>query len=146
MVVGLMIAGCGGGEDAPPPPASQPADPAPVAQQPTAAAGAPAGALPAGMTQENVEQGRQLFTGQGICFTCHGQEGQGTALAPALNDNDWIWIDTSGDVFEQLVALIGTGVTQPRDHPAPMPPAGGGNLSDEQLRSLAAYVYTLAPR
>lgn len=98
------------------------------------------------MTQENVQQGQQLFTGQGICFTCHGQQGQGTALAPALNDNEWIWVDTNQDIFEQLTTIIRTGVTQPRDHPAPMPPAAGGTLSDEQIRDLATYVYSLAPR
>jgi mono/diheme cytochrome c family protein len=121
-------------------PATQPAAGAP--QQP---AQVTAGPLPAGVTQEMVEQGRQVFHGQGICFTCHGQNGAGTQLGPALNDGNWLWVTADGDRFAQMETVIRTGVQQPREYPAPMPAMGGVSLSNEQLRSVTAYVYSIDP-
>jgi mono/diheme cytochrome c family protein len=92
-----------------------------------------------------VEQGRQLFHGQGICFTCHGQNGQGTPLGPNLVDGQWLWVTAEGDRFEQMVTIIRTGVTQPKEYPAPMPPMGGASLNEDQLRAVSAYVYSLDP-
>ncbi|CAN5616545.1 hypothetical protein BH23GEM6_BH23GEM6_02630 [soil metagenome] len=153
------VAGCGAillsvllnacpGDGPDPDPAIQPGQPQPQATRP--AAGAPqqpmaatAGPLPAGVTQEMVEQGRQIFHGQGICFTCHGQNGQGTQLGPSLNDGAWIWVTGDGNRFTQIVTVIRTGVQQPREHPAPMPPMGGASLSEDQLQSVSAYVYSL---
>ena len=36
-----------------------------------------------------------------------------------------------------------TGVPQPKQHPAPMPAMGGANLSDDQIRQVSAYVWSL---
>ena len=146
--VGLMmtvavLGACGdGGEDAaPPPPAAvQPSAPAP------AAPAAPGGDLPvpAGATAELVSQGQQVYAGQGICFTCHGQQGQGTPLGPNLNDGEWLWVESpESDLLTQLETIIRTGVAQPREYPAPMPPMGGASLSDDQVRAVAAYVAAL---
>lgn len=111
---------------------------------PGAAPAAAGGALPAGVTPAMVEEGRQIYVGQGLCFTCHGQEAQGTPLAPNLNDGEWIWIENPGqDLQTELSTLIRTGVAQPRDHPAPMPPMGGAQLSEDQLNSVVAYVLSL---
>ena len=113
-----ILAGCGGdGADAPPPAsepaATQPASPAPADQPATdAAAGG-----------DLVEEGRQIYAGAGICFTCHGQEGVGTPLGPALNDGTWLWVeDGSGDLHTQIATIIRTGVSNPAEYPAPMPP------------------------
>lgn len=149
MLLSALFAACQA--DVPDPgPASTTAQPQPPATQP--AAGAPqqppqltAGPLPPGVTQEMVEQGRQIFHGQGICFTCHGQNGQGTQLAPSLVDAEWFWITPDGDRYQQMLTVIRTGVPTPRQYPAPMPPMGGVNLNEDQLRSAAAYVYSLDP-
>jgi mono/diheme cytochrome c family protein len=98
------------------------------------------GALPAGVTAEMVQQGQQLFGT--VCVACHGQAGAGTQLGPALNDAEWINV-TAGEI-DEVVNVIRTGVAQPRQFPNPMPPMGGGNFTDEQLRALAAYVYSIS--
>src|SRR5690554_6504706 len=76
----------------------------PSTQAPAAQPGAQAPAeLPAGVTQEMYAQGQQIFTGQGICYTCHGMNGEGSQLAPSLRDNEWLWIDPSkGDLQQQI--------------------------------------------
>jgi mono/diheme cytochrome c family protein len=129
-----VAAGCPGDRDAPPPPAQQPGAPA--------AAPSPAQPAPAG---DLISQGQQVYSGAGICFTCHGPAGQGTALGPNLTDGEWIWVDTSQDLQQQIVTITRTGVTQPREYPAPMPPMGGANLSEDQLQAVAAYILSLNP-
>jgi mono/diheme cytochrome c family protein len=96
--------------------------------------------LPEGVTQEMVTSGQRLFNQQ-TCFTCHGRDASGAPLAPALNDRNWINTDGS---YDELVNVIRTGVPQPRQYPSPMPAMGGTRLSEDQVRSLAAYVYALS--
>jgi mono/diheme cytochrome c family protein len=149
LAVSALIAACGG--DSPDPdPADRTAQTQPPATQP--AAGAPqqpaqatAGPLPPGVTQEMVEQGRQVYHGQGICFTCHGQNGQGTQLGPSLADGTWLWVTDEGNLLTELTTIIRTGVLQPKEYPAPMPAMGGVSLSDDQVNAVAAYVYSLNP-
>lgn len=120
--------------------AAQPA----ATQPPTGgAAPAPAGAgkPPAGATADDVAAGQKIFMGMGNCFTCHGPGGAGTALAPALNDQTWIHIDGT---WPAIQALVKSGVPKPKEHPAPMPAMGGAKLSDEQVKQVAAYVYSLS--
>ncbi len=97
--------------------------------------------LPEGVTMEMVTQGRQLFSGAGGCMACHNPNATGTQLAPDLTDDEWINI--SGRDYEEIVSLINSGVPQPVQHPGPMPPMGGANLSAEQVDALAAYIFTL---
>ena len=97
--------------------------------------------LPEGVTMEMVSQGDQLFTGQGGCHVCHGPDATGTQLAPDLTDGEWL--NVSSRDYEEIVALIKSGVPQPVEHPGPMPPLGGANLSDAQVDALAAYILTL---
>ena len=94
---------------------------------------------PAGVTQEMVETGAQQFST--VCAACHGAAGVGTAAAPPLNDATWI--NVSGN-FEEIVAVINAGVPNPKEYPAPMPPRGGGNFNEEQVRALGAYVFALS--
>lgn len=138
LLLPLLVA-CGGDAGEAPPPSTGDT----IASQPTTPAPQATGPLPAGVTAEMVQQGREIFHGQGICFTCHGQEGQGSALAPAMNDGTWLWVTGDGDQMEQIETIIRTGVSQPKEYPAPMPPMGGASLSEDQLRSVAAYVYSL---
>lgn len=94
--------------------------------------------LPEGVTPEQYQQGQELFTGSGGCVACHGPDATGTQLAPDLTDSEWINI--SGPNMDEIVQLIQTGVPQPLQHPGPMPPMGGANLTDQQVEALAAYV------
>ncbi len=95
---------------------------------------------PAGVTPAAIEQGRQIFTTVGLCATCHG-DGTGTPLAPNLTDDTWINIDGS---FDAIIELINTGVPEPKEHPLPMLPKAGSGINDEQIRAVAAYVWSLS--
>lgn len=99
--------------------------------------------LPAGVTPAMVTAGSQVFTGQGLCYVCHGQDGGGTATAPSLRDGEWLWANPD-DLYPSLVQVITNGVPQPKEYPAAMPPRGGAALTDEQVRAVAAYVLTLS--
>ena len=100
-------------------------------------------ALPDGVTAATISQGQQLFGSVGICFACHAQDGSGMPGAgPDLTDADWLQVDGS---FEEIVQVIVRGV--PADEAetgALMPPKGGSQLTDEQVRAVAAYVWSLS--
>src|SRR5512134_2235751 len=129
----LLFAACGGSEQ-------QQSEAAPEAAPPSAAA-TPA-ALPAGVTAEMVAEGNTLFHGAGICLTCHGQNGTGvTGLGPALNDAEWLHSDGS---YQAIVNQIMTGVTATESKSGvAMPAKGGSAITDEQVKAVAAYVYSL---
>lgn len=95
--------------------------------------------LPPGVTQAMVDQGKQTFGSS--CFACHGAGGAGGPLAPALNDGEWLNIDGA---YDAIVQVVNQGVPQPKQFPAPMPPKGGAPLTEEQVRSVAAYVYSIS--
>ena len=94
---------------------------------------------PAGVTQAMVDAGQQHFANP--CAGCHGTGGTGSPSAPPLDDAEWL--NVSG-AYPELVAVITSGVANPKQHPAPMPPRGGGSFTDQQVRELAAYVYALS--
>ena len=104
------------------------------------AASASAAACP-DITQPMADRGREVFSGAGNCFTCHGADGTGGPLAPDLTDGQWLNVDGS---YGAIAGVVRTGVSQPQQYPAPMPPTGGGNLAEEQICAVAAYVYSLA--
>ena len=113
---------------APPPPPLAPVDADPAI-------------LPEGVTLAMAREGQEIFNGaKGICFTCHLREGVGGPLAPSLADAEWINIDGE---YESIVNIVVTGVPQPTQYPGMMQPRAGRPLTDEQVRAVAAYVYTL---
>jgi len=100
------------------------------------ASGAP---LPAGVTAAMVAEGRKQFGT--TCVVCHGPDARGTQLGPSLRDGEWL--NVSGD-YPEILTLVQAGVPEPEQHPVPMPPRGGGAFSDEQLRAVAAYVFSIS--
>lgn len=96
--------------------------------------------LPGSMTAATVEEGHTIFHGGGLCSTCHGENGAGTPLAPSLSDAEWLNIDGSLDAITQLISL---GVPEPKQHVVPMAPRGGSQITDDELRAVAAYVWSL---
>ena len=133
----LGLAACGGGEQ-------QQAEAAPGPPEVTAAAPAalPAGELPAGVTPAMVEEGKTLYHGAGICYTCHGQNGTGvTGLGPALGDGEWLHSDGSYDAIVAQI-LKGVGADESKTGVA-MPPKGGAAITDDQANAVAAYVFSL---
>lgn len=97
--------------------------------------------LPEGVTPEMVAAGETIFTGQGICYTCHMNGGVGGPLAPDLTDDQWLNSDGS---YEGIVQTVTNGVPEPKEHPGLMLPKGGSNITEEQVREVAAYVWTLS--
>jgi mono/diheme cytochrome c family protein len=114
---------------------------APAAAAPAGGAAAPQPqvALPPGVTQAMVDEGKTVFGAS--CFACHGQDGAGGPLAPRLADSEWLNI---GGSYDEIVKLVNAGVPQPKQHPAPMPPRGGAPLTEGQVRAVAAYVFSIS--
>ena len=46
--------------------------------------------------------------------------------------------------YDFMVRIITEGVPKPKQHPAPMPPKGGAALTDDQVKAVAAYEYSLS--
>jgi mono/diheme cytochrome c family protein len=133
----LALAACGGNGDAP---ATEDAPP-PAAEPEAEAVPALTMDLPEGVTAAMVARGQQVFEGSGICYTCHMQGGVGGPLGPNLTDDQWINTDGS---YEGIVNVVLNGVAQPIEHPGIMLPRGGTNISDDDVRAVSAYVWTLS--
>jgi mono/diheme cytochrome c family protein len=153
LVAAVMLAACGGdagdagtemGDTAAPGATTSPGTTPPG---PTTTAGTPptggttGAALPPGVTPAMVAQGKTIFESTAPCYTCHGADGSGTPLAPNLRDATWI--NTDG-TLQGIETVVRTGVPQPKQHPAPMPAMGGAQLNNEQVRAVAAYVYSIS--
>lgn len=105
----------------------------------------PASAAPAApaVTPELIAQGQTLFAGAGRCGVCHGATARGGRLGPNLTDDEWIWVEPGANMHTQIFDIIKNGIATPRQYPTGMPAMGGGNLTDEQVHALAAYVGSL---
>jgi glucose/arabinose dehydrogenase/mono/diheme cytochrome c family protein len=131
-------AGSVGAEDAKPPEGTHP-DAGAAAE----AAGLP---VPAGATKEMIALGERIYHGQvgaATCVGCHGTNANGTPLGPDLTDSHWLWSDGS---YAAIAKTITSGVPQPKQYRAPMPPFGGAELSHDQVSAVAAYIWGLSHR
>jgi len=100
-------------------------------------------ALPPGVTPEVVEKGKAIYSGAGLCYACHGKNGEGL-LAPTTKLVDHDWIHSKG-TYPEIVEYIKKGVTKEESKSGiPMPPRGGSKISDEDVNAVAAYVYTIS--
>jgi len=139
MLAVAMVTACGGGgEQAGTETTGDTGTAAAPAPEPTTPAATVPENLPPGVTAEDVAAGQQLFGT--VCAACHGPDAKGTQLAPDLTDSEWLDIDGT---YPAIAQNIKTGVPQPKQYPAPMPPMGGGNFTDQQVNQLAAYVWSL---
>jgi mono/diheme cytochrome c family protein len=102
-----------------------------------------AAALPPGVTQQMVQQGDTVFHGPGRCFKCHGPDGKGTQKGPSLVSPKK-WTDIHGE-YDEIVQVVNNGVPDPKgDYSSPMPARTVAKLSDEDVRAVAAYVWTIS--
>jgi len=102
--------------------------------------------VPPGATAEMVALGDRVYHGQvggAPCVACHGDNGQGTPLGPALTGKKWLWSDGS---YSGIKKAITDGVSQPKEYRSPMPPMGGAQLTPAQVSAVAAYVWSLSHR
>jgi len=96
---------------------------------------------PAAVTPAAVALGDSLFHSKGNCYACHGANAQG-AVGPNLTDAEWIHSDGS---YDAIVKQITTGVTaEESKSKIPMPPKGGSQITDDEVKAVAAYVYSLS--
>ncbi|MEE8117386.1 MAG: c-type cytochrome [Gemmatimonadales bacterium] len=96
--------------------------------------------LPEGVTAQMIETGAALYGGAGLCAVCHGANGEGS-IGPDLTDDEWVHSDGS---YDDIVRQILEGVPADKSKSGvPMPPKGGASLTDEQVRAVAAYVWSL---
>ena len=105
--------------------------------RPAAAQGA---AAPAGVTAAAIAKGDTIFHKTGMCYACHGTNAEGT-VGPNLTDGEWLHGDGS---YDMIVATVTSGVPLERSTKGiAMPPKGGSSISDEEVKAVAAYVYSL---
>ena len=95
-------------------------------------------------TPAQLALGDSVFHGRAggaLCYVCHGPAGKGvTGLGPNLTDKEWLNADGSIASIEKVVT---EGIAKPKKMPAPMPPKGGGQLTESQIKAVATYVYSL---
>ncbi|RME72023.1 MAG: hypothetical protein D6784_14230, partial [Chloroflexi bacterium] len=82
---------------------------------------------------EVIAAGAKLYSV--ACSHCHGPEGQGTPMAPALNVQSFL-TETSDQAIK---AIISQGVPDTRM------PAWGGRLTDEQMNALVSFIRAWEP-
>jgi len=100
-----------------------------------------ADSLPPGVTPELVARGKVIYNGSGLCMACHGTNAKGVT-GPDLTDTTWLHHDGS---FEALVKQITAGIDDKASKTGQiMPPRGGSAISDEDVKAVAAYVWTLS--
>ena len=96
---------------------------------------------PAGVTPAAITQGDSIFHSKGNCYACHGSNAEGT-IGSNLTDAQWIHSDGS---YDAIVKQVTTGVPKEASKSGiVMPPRGGSTITDDEVKAVAAYVYSLS--
>ena len=86
---------------------------------------------PIDMSPEAIARGERLF--DITCTSCHGVDGYGSPMAPALNNA--LFLDSTSDAaIRQIIAMGVSGTVMP---------AWGGRFSDAQMNDIVAYLRSL---
>lgn len=102
--------------------------------------------VPDSVTPQRVLDGSNLYN-DGSCVVCHSVGGRGIGeRAPDLSDIEWL--HSEGD-FDGIFGTIFWGVSKDEmkavaPRPFEMHPRGGMNVDREQMKALAAYVWTVS--
>ena len=93
------------------------------------------------VTPALIARGDTIFHGPGLCFACHGADAKGV-VGPSLADSTWL--HTTG-AYSDLIRQITAGVTQAQSKGGQiMPPKGGGDITEADVKAVAAYVWSLS--
>ena len=140
IVAATAIAACSSGGGSP---ASAPA---PSNARPvTTAAAAAMNAAPA-VTPAMIAMGDSIFHAAS-CRRCHGMDAKGAQNGPSLMGPTFLHVNGS---YNDFVRIIMSGVPadsiKDKSHTLPMRARGGGQtpLTDDQVKAVAAYVYSLS--
>ena len=100
-------------------------------------------ALPQGVTLDMIRQGDELYRGKAGCTTCHGPEGGGM---PAAGSGITAGLNFVPYQMAAIDSVIRVGIAEPITRtPVAMPPRGAAsNLTDEESRRVAAYVWAIS--
>ncbi len=108
------------------------------------AAAAVAQDRPAGVTDSIIERGSMVYHGPAKCSSCHGPRGEGSELGPSLRDDEWI---RGAGSYEEILERVVHGVPRSETETGePMPMRGVSELSDSDVRAVAAYVWSISHR
>lgn len=91
---------------------------------------------------EQMAKGQQVY--MQVCFACHQPTGLGLPnMFPSLASSDWV----AAPKPDRLIRMVLHGLTgpiqlngQPFNTPAPLMPAQGPTLNDEQIAAVLTYV------
>ncbi len=101
--------------------------------------------VPPGATHAMVALGGKIFrseVGGVTCTGCHGDNAKGSPLGPDLTGHKWVWSNGS---YAGIAKTIIHGVPRPKNYRSPMPPMRG-QLTPDQIKAVAAYVWSLSHR
>ena len=100
-------------------------------------------ALPQGVTLDRIRQGDDLYRGKAGCNSCHGPEGGGM---PAAGSGITAGLNFVPSQMAAIDSVIKVGISEPITRtPVAMPPRGAAsNLTDEETRQVAAYVWAIS--
>lgn len=102
--------------------------------------------LPADSVAITLAQGKRLFEGKGLCFSCHGSQGEGVLGPTTRLAADKVWIHVKGTQTD-VTALIRQGIESEKSQSGTaMPARGGSRLTDAEVELVAAYVLELHKR
>jgi mono/diheme cytochrome c family protein len=87
-------------------------------------------------------RGRILFEGKGLCFSCHGKDGEGL-LGPTTKLAGRPLVHAKPTLVS-IAALVTSGVDSAHSTSGQvMPPKGGSRLTDSEIQAVAEYVLQL---
>lgn len=98
------------------------------------------------LTPAKLEEGSRIYH-TGYCVRCHAPNGTGGMGGPNLTDKQWLQINgTYGAIVAVITNGVGLADIREESFQRPMPPRGSMevNLTDEQIRTVAAYVWSLS--
>jgi len=88
-------------------------------------------------------KGRDLYMGDAVCRTCHGDDMKGNKLlgAPNLTNNIWLYGSSEAEIIKGITYGRNVGDGQSTDNNMP---AWKNFLGEDKVNLLAAYVYSLS--
>ena len=103
---------------------------------------------PSAVTPAMITMGDSIFHAAS-CQRCHGPDAKGATNGPNLTGPTFLHIKGTGSYNDFLnVIMSGVPADSIKDpsHRQPMRPRGGGQtpLTDDQVKAVAAYVYSLS--
>jgi mono/diheme cytochrome c family protein len=100
-------------------------------------------ALPQGVTLDMIRRGDDLYRGKAACNSCHGPDGGGM---PAAGSGITAGLNFVPSQIAAIDSVIKVGIPEPTTRtPIAMPPRGAAsNLTDQETRLVAAYVWAIS--